>query len=337
MFEGFFAVLQAAADEEPSPWRLCDPAKLAAALSDAGAGAHVRARNRAVLYELSTQGERGARKRKRSSGVSGAASPAQQAAAQPGGGKKKAKRVAVAVAAVAQEGVEALNGAVARDAAEAHVDAATLDQRVEAVLCDAEARAGAQNGAVLDAAGGDMQRAVQTAVLQAAASTSGATAAVVEAVAVVTEGLPAGGGAGAHAAENGATADDEAAPGKKRKKKKRRASAPAAPGGGGAAAAEPTRRGASLSPGAKGAAAATPPPQHKRRISFNLERNVVHQIGKPLPPAELRTPPSARPNGSALKKVSSLGRPAGTGLQGAKKRLSFGGSGSGAPPMFDTP
>jgi hypothetical protein len=53
-------------------------------------------------------------------------------------------------------------------------------------------------------------------------------------------------------------------------------------------------------------------PPHKRRISFNLERNVVHKIGEPLPPAELRTPPSARPNGSALKKVSSLPRGDGT-------------------------
>ena len=47
-------------------------------------------------------------------------------------------------------------------------------------------------------------------------------------------------------------------------------------------------------------AAGTP---EKRRISFNLEANVVHQIGKPLPPAEMRTPPGAKPRGSVLKKV----------------------------------
>ena len=43
----------------------------------------------------------------------------------------------------------------------------------------------------------------------------------------------------------------------------------------------------------------------QKRISFNLSKNLVHEIGKPLPPAELRTPPSAKPSGSALKKGSS--------------------------------
>jgi hypothetical protein len=45
----------------------------------------------------------------------------------------------------------------------------------------------------------------------------------------------------------------------------------------------------------------------RKRISFNLSKNLVHQIGKPLPPPELRTPPSAKPSGSALKKGSSIG------------------------------
>ena len=54
--------------------------------------------------------------------------------------------------------------------------------------------------------------------------------------------------------------------------------------------------------GAVAAAGAAGTPE-KRRISFNLEANVVHQIGKPLPPAEMRTPPGAKPRGSVLKKV----------------------------------
>lgn len=45
----------------------------------------------------------------------------------------------------------------------------------------------------------------------------------------------------------------------------------------------------------------------QKRISFNLAKNLVHQIGKPLPAAELRTPPSSKPSGSALKKGTSVG------------------------------
>jgi hypothetical protein len=108
---------------------------------------------------------------------------------------------------------------------------------------------------------------------------------------------------------------------KKRKKRKKQSSAPDA-----GASTEGTGRScrsvhgeskAPLSPEAEHALtsamlAVQQTPPHKRRISFNLERNVVHKIGEPLPPAELRTPPSARPNGSALKRVSSLPRGEGT-------------------------
>ena len=78
----------------------------------------------------------------------------------------------------------------------------------------------------------------------------------------------------------------------------------------------------------------TPP---KRRITFDLERNVVHQIGKPLPAAELRTPPGAKPRGSVLKKESKLPQPREGGV---RKRLSFGGipsSKMAAPATFWTP
>lgn len=44
----------------------------------------------------------------------------------------------------------------------------------------------------------------------------------------------------------------------------------------------------------------------KKKISFNLSKNVYHAVGKPLPPPEIRTPPSARPSGSALKTGSSV-------------------------------
>ena len=46
----------------------------------------------------------------------------------------------------------------------------------------------------------------------------------------------------------------------------------------------------------------------QRRISFDLKKNVVWSMNQPLPPAEQRTPPSAKPSGSALKKTSSVGK-----------------------------
>lgn len=47
----------------------------------------------------------------------------------------------------------------------------------------------------------------------------------------------------------------------------------------------------------------------KKRISFDLKKNVVWSMNQPLPPPEIRTPPSAKPSGSALKKTSSVGKP----------------------------
>jgi hypothetical protein len=98
-----------------------------------------------------------------------------------------------------------------------------------------------------------------------------------------------------------------------------------------------TRRAESLSPGAGRALSkavhlvemATP---EKRRIKFDLERNVVHQIGKPLPPAELRTPPSAKPRGSVLKKVSSLSREGGPRASRRRHSLSVVPSAKMVPP-----
>lgn len=46
----------------------------------------------------------------------------------------------------------------------------------------------------------------------------------------------------------------------------------------------------------------------KKRISFDLSKNIVWKANQPLPPAALRTPPSAKPNGSALKVRSSVAK-----------------------------
>lgn len=65
----------------------------------------------------------------------------------------------------------------------------------------------------------------------------------------------------------------------------------------------------------------------KRRISFDLKKNVVCAFGSPLPPPNVRTPPSAKPNGSALKRESSLPPPrrprAGPLVKGKKRRRSL--------------
>ena len=47
-------------------------------------------------------------------------------------------------------------------------------------------------------------------------------------------------------------------------------------------------------------------PTLRKKIKFDLQRNLTYQIGDVMPPAHLRTPPEAKPRGSALKKVSSF-------------------------------
>jgi hypothetical protein len=46
----------------------------------------------------------------------------------------------------------------------------------------------------------------------------------------------------------------------------------------------------------------------KKNVRFSLKRNLVMTIGQPPAPADVRTPPSSKPKGPALKKVSTLGQ-----------------------------
>ncbi|KAI3435489.1 hypothetical protein D9Q98_001555 [Chlorella vulgaris] len=48
----------------------------------------------------------------------------------------------------------------------------------------------------------------------------------------------------------------------------------------------------------------------KNRVRFSLRRNLVNVIGAEPKPADVRTPPSAKPKGSALKRMSAFGAPA---------------------------
>lgn len=43
-----------------------------------------------------------------------------------------------------------------------------------------------------------------------------------------------------------------------------------------------------------------------RQVKFQMKNNLYFEKGGPVPPAEVRTPPTAKPKGSALKKTSSV-------------------------------
>ncbi|PSC72643.1 Ribosomal RNA processing 1 B [Micractinium conductrix] len=59
--------------------------------------------------------------------------------------------------------------------------------------------------------------------------------------------------------------------------------------------------GAALTPGAS---------PSKKSVRFSLKRNLVNVIGQPPKPADVRTPPTAKPKGPALKRESAFGGPA---------------------------
>lgn len=42
------------------------------------------------------------------------------------------------------------------------------------------------------------------------------------------------------------------------------------------------------------------------QVKFSMKNNLYFEKGGPVPPAEIRTPPTAKPKGSALKRVSSV-------------------------------
>lgn len=50
-----------------------------------------------------------------------------------------------------------------------------------------------------------------------------------------------------------------------------------------------------------------PPSSKGKNVRFALKKNLVMTIGQPPAPADIRTPPSSKPKGSALKLRSSFG------------------------------
>jgi len=60
--------------------------------------------------------------------------------------------------------------------------------------------------------------------------------------------------------------------------------------------------------------------ERRKSVRFSLKRNLVRTIGQPPYPEDIRTPPTSRPTGSALKKSEDLSEPA------RKRSLTFDGS-----------
>eukprot|EP00951_Prasinocladus_malaysianus_P040820 scaffold473952_cov46-Prasinocladus_malaysianus.AAC.1 len=55
-------------------------------------------------------------------------------------------------------------------------------------------------------------------------------------------------------------------------------------------------------------ACASPPPEAiKKSVKFSMRSNLYFPFGGPVPDADVRTPPTARPKGPALKKTSAFG------------------------------
>ncbi|KAK9916211.1 hypothetical protein WJX75_000105 [Coccomyxa subellipsoidea] len=71
-------------------------------------------------------------------------------------------------------------------------------------------------------------------------------------------------------------------------------------------AAGPAGQGVSTPVSAPGAAARLTESQRKKQVKFQMKNNLYFEKGGPVPPAEVRTPPTAKPKGSALKKTSSV-------------------------------
>ncbi|GBF97378.1 hypothetical protein Rsub_11025 [Raphidocelis subcapitata] len=107
-------------------------------------------------------------------------------------------------------------------------------------------------------------------------------------------------------------------------------------GGGGAAAAHPS--GAQSVPskqaarGLRSVHAAASTPAGKRGVVINLRRNIYHKHGAPPPAPDVRTPPAAKPKGSALKRAQAPATAQPTARAAARLSLGEGGGAPGSAP-----
>ncbi|KAK9810440.1 hypothetical protein WJX72_010775 [[Myrmecia] bisecta] len=58
----------------------------------------------------------------------------------------------------------------------------------------------------------------------------------------------------------------------------------------------------------------------RKSVQFSLKKNLYHKVGEPVPPPAVRTPPAAKPKGSALKVQDNASTPAGARVSSLKPR-----------------
>ncbi|CAL8467083.1 g6619 [Coccomyxa elongata] len=275
-----------------------DMRALAARLFDLGAQPEVRARNREVLYALSKLFERAEAKRQKR---------AHEAASKPGALQSSAPRPAQAASAS-----PAAEAAASKDAgAQASSKQTKKQGKSDGPSASELARSGlAELPAVSTPTtaarpaqpnGKKRKEAALDEESKAAASKVGGTS-----------GEPVHKSAAVPTAETLVQIGQASAQftGKKRKKSMAAlvAEAAAMKAGRGAGGAESAGVATPVSAGRQALMSAEQLTQSqlKKQVKFSMKNNLYFEKGGPVPPAEVRTPPTAKPKGSALKKTSSV-------------------------------
>ncbi|BDA40606.1 probable ribosomal RNA processing protein 1 homolog B at N-terminal half [Coccomyxa sp. Obi] len=282
-----------------------DMRALAARLFDLGAQPEVRARNREVLYALSKLFERAEAKRQKRSHEaasnpvavhSSVPRPAQPADATP---------ATAEVAASSDAGAQASSKQNKKQKRSGGPSASELPRSGLAELPAVSTPTTAARPALPN---GKKRKGASDEEGKAAASEAGGTSGqlVQKAAAVPT--------AEATVVQNGQAGAQST--GKKRKKSMAAlvAEAAAMKAGRSAGGAEPAGVATPVAAGrealtsalASAAAEQVTQSQLKKQVKFSMKNNLYFEKGGPIPPAEVRTPPTAKPKGSALKKTSSV-------------------------------
>lgn len=280
------AVLRTSAADRPAP--PCPPT---------GARAETRARNREALYAASAELEKasaavaaataagGKQQRKQEQPAQRADQPEQQE--QPQHDKRKSRKQQQAAQQQAAQQMQAAQQAQVQQVAPMDAEPAPQNHA-------ANGRAQQQDAAAPPSSSKKSKKR-----RQAEAEAQGAAASPL-AVMPQTAGAPSGGGkkkkkSGLGAGSVAQRAEDEQHVGRQQLRD--------------VPAAEQELLAAALATvTGDGAAAARSP--SKKSVRFSLKRNLVNVIGQPPKPADVRTPPTAKPKGSALKKEGLIGGPA---------------------------
>lgn len=238
---------------------------LATRLFERGAAEGVKSRNRQVLYSISKDLEKAARKQRKRAAADPEAADEQQQPKQKKQKKQQQAQLPQHAEPQAVQEVEAKQQLVAvkekKKKKQQGEQAGTHQDKAEQQLGQQSA-----NGATPSR----QEQVVQQNLLVEGAQQTPVAAAAVPQGAVTPQG----------------------ASGKKSGKKKRQRSE---------ADAQPIASPVAVTPAAQDSSNAG-----KRGVVINLKKNVYFAHGAPVPPEEIRTPPTAKPKGSALKTSSKL-------------------------------